>query len=162
MERSILRDLYQLGLRQQRETAHARNLYENLANWAYGPELLRLARRKLGVAIDARLLDCQIIDAFFTKPAADLMLTLPNQYWFWHVLADLVVAGAAAEADRFTLEDVQHAFAKRRADASVYFDLKKSFDELSDIEKLRRLAFGLVVFNTSGSPHHIVENPIYR
>jgi len=92
----------------------------------------------------------QTLHAFFSEEAVGVMLTLPNQYWFWQVAHDAVSYSANADPNSLiTAKAVHLAIACQRNGQSHRYDPSEDLTDLSNDEIGDRLEHGICLMNSS-------------
>ncbi len=98
----------------------------------------------------------QMLQAFFSVEAVGVMLTLPNQYWFWKVAHDAVSYSASADPNSVIAAKAVHlAIACQRNGQSNRYDPAEDLADLSNDEIGDRLEHGICLMQ---SPAQLVRN----
>lgn len=97
----------------------------------------------------------QMLHAFFSTEAVGVMLTLPNQYWFWKVAHD-AVSYAGADANVVIAAKAVHlAIACNRNGQLHRYDPTEELEDLTNDEIGDRLEHGICLMQ---SPAQLVRN----
>ncbi len=92
----------------------------------------------------------QTLHAFFSDEAVGVMLTLPNQYWFWQVAHDAVSYSASADPNSVVAAKAVHlAIACQRNGQSHRYDPAEDLADLTNDEIGDRLEHGICLMNSS-------------
>jgi len=144
--------------------AHARNTKDWVEPVNYtvlGVELYRLACEVSGVE---SVSDPEILPTFFTEDAVAVLMTMPNQYWFWTIFQESVTS-ESDEVARVRVEMVRHVMVHRQRSASIQFGLHKKPEELTVPEACARVAEGILLVRPAGNGRYdqyvTVLNPVY-
>ena len=98
----------------------------------------------------------QMLHAFFSAEACGIMLSLPNQYWFWKVAHDAVgYAGSASANEVLSAKAVHLAIACQRNGQSHRYDPTEDLEDLVNEEIGERLERGICLMQ---SPATLVRN----
>lgn len=124
-------------------------------------DIKELARCVHGVAALDRSL---VFPTFFTPGAVELLMSLPNVFWFWNVVYYAVGEWSGSTLiDDSTVLGVIDGFRERCA---AFYDLKKPIDQLSAQELAVRVAEGVILFNSAPYQHlngvELVFNPMFQ
>lgn len=113
-----------------------------------GYSISLLARQLRGVDDLERAL---VFPTFFTPAAVELLMALPNHFWFWNV-----VYYAVGESRGSTLIDdstVLRVFKRFRDRCAAFYDLNKPVDQLTAYELAVRVAEGVILFKNADWQH---------
>ena len=112
------------------------------------------------VTNDGRLADSDILASLFAEDAIPLLLSLPNEFWFWKIVERAgMLDDASAKVSRAAVEN---AIWHWRVEASKEFDLHKKVSDLTSAERTLRLSFGVVIWRRANDGHfELVMNPIF-
>lgn len=152
------RELYNLAKVKRPNYAANSTWYHKLSPSDSGTDLYNLA---LKVKNCQSLVDSEILPTFFEKEAVELLLSLPNLYWFWRIVeSSIIKAGNGRHV--IGVEAVRGAMAEERNNAGRAYDLKKDISELSQVETALWVAAGILVVQSSllGEPA-LLRNPVY-
>jgi hypothetical protein len=153
------KDLNSIAQEQKLEKASNKNWYNELREDGLGQQLYQLALQVRGVQ---SLETGEVLPTFCTNEAQQLLMSMPNYYWFWHVLQDAIFR-EGDESDRIGIQAVQRAVHELRCSATYAVDLKRRVEDLSATEACMWMALGIVLVKTEGhNTTVLVRNPIYR
>jgi hypothetical protein len=92
----------------------------------------------------------QTLSAFFSDEAVDVMLALPNQYWFWKVAHDAVSYSASGDPNSVIVAKAVHlAITCQRNGQSHRYDPAEDLADLSNDEIGDRLEHGICLMRPS-------------
>ncbi|MBK8224490.1 MAG: hypothetical protein IPK73_26075 [Candidatus Obscuribacter sp.] len=152
------RELYNLAKAKRPIYASNSAWYHKLAPCDPGTDLYNLA---LQVRNCQSLVDTEILPTFFEKEAVELLLSLPNLYWFWRIVeSSIIKAGNGRHV--IGVDAVRGAIAEERNSAARAYDLKKDISALNQIETAVWVAAGILVVQSSLlSEPALLRNPVY-
>ncbi|MDP3506525.1 MAG: hypothetical protein Q8T09_00915 [Candidatus Melainabacteria bacterium] len=90
----------------------------------------------------------QMLHAFFSAEAVGVMLTLPNQYWFWKVAHDAVSYASADPNSVIAAKAVHLAIACNRNGQSHRYDMGEELEDLTNDEIGNRLEHGICLMDS--------------
>lgn len=138
-----------------------RSVWQDVSIIDQGHNIHELARQERGVtALDRSL----VLPTFFTAGAVELLMTLPNHFWFWHV----VYFAAMNSKENVFIDDgaIRRAFGQMRDRCAAVYDLNKPIDQLSAHELAVRVAEGVILFKSANWQHlndaELVFNVIFQ
>jgi len=138
-----------------------RHVVQDVSFANQGYDINELARRVLNVAA---LDQARVLPTFFTAAAVELLMGLPNMFWFWNV-----VYYAVGDSRGSTLIDdstVRRVMDRFRDRCAPFYDLKKPIDQLTAYELGVRVAEGVILFKNADWQHlngaELVFNPIFQ
>ncbi len=138
-----------------------RSVWQDVSIIDQGHNISQLARQERGVTV----LDHSLVfPTFFTAGAVELLMTLPNHFWFWHV----VYFAAMNSKENAFIDDgaIRRAFGQMRDRLSAVYDLNKPIDQLSPHELAVRVAEGVILFKSANWQHlndaELVFNVIFQ
>lgn len=102
-----------------------------------------------------RIAQGQMLHAFFCAEAAGVMLTLPNQFWFWKVAHDAVSYAGADPNGLIEAKAVHLAIACNRNGQRHRYDPAEELEDLTNDEIGDRLEHGICLMQ---SPARLVRN----
>ena len=97
----------------------------------------------------------QMLHAFFSDEAVGVMLTLPNQYWFWKVAHDAVSYAGEDPNAVIAAKAVHLAIACQRNGQLHRYDPAEELEDLTNDEIGDRLEYGICLMQ---SPAQLVRN----
>ena len=126
-----------------------------------GYSISLLARQLRGVDDLERAL---VFPTFFTPAAVELLMALPNHFWFWNVVYYAV--GDSTGAGLIDVGVIRRVLAQLRDRCAAVYDLDRPIDELTAHELAVRVAKGVVLFKGENWQHlngaELVFNPIFQ
>lgn len=125
-----------------------RSCWQDISGMQQGHHIYELARQERGLAVLDRSL---VLPTFFTTGAVQLLMTLPNAFWFWNV-----VYYATSYRNMGGLIDdhiIRRVFDQMRHPRAVAYDLNKPIDQLSAYELAVRVAEGVILFKSANWQH---------
>lgn len=138
-----------------------RSVWQDVSIIDQGYNISLLARQLRGVDVLDRSL---VFPTFFTAAALELLMALPNHFWFWNV-----VYYAVGESRGSTLIDdstVRRVIDRFRDRCAAFYDLSKPIDQLSAQELAVRVAEGVILFKNADWQHlngaELVFNPMFQ
>lgn len=157
---SMLHGLCQLAHRNIAECRHEVGYYQPMNDSMLGPDIYKLA---VETSLRPLILRKELLHVFFEPDAAELLLRLPNRYWFW-----TVVLGAIVKAEEVCRnKPVPQAFVAeklaeiRRIYAGKY-NLQLALPDLSQSQVASRALAGVILVRACcGELDEIVINPIF-
>ncbi|MFA7341343.1 MAG: hypothetical protein WC028_31465 [Candidatus Obscuribacterales bacterium] len=141
--------------------AEYRSVWQDVSIIDQGHNISELAKQQRGVTV----LDHSLVfPTFFTAGAVELLMTLPNHFWFWNV----VYLAAMNSSDRVFIDGgaIRRVFAQTRDRVAAVYDLNKPIDQLSAHELAVRVAEGVILFKSANWQHlndaELVFNVIFQ
>lgn len=152
--------LYQLAERSANQYMHEAGRYLPMEDTMLGSDLYKLATETTWRSL---ILRKELLHVFCQPAAAELLLRLPNRYWFWTTLKTAIMR---VEEDALhkplTEEHVALALAEIRCYATVKYDLRLALSELSQSQVASRACAGVILVRAGfGELDEIVLNPIF-
>lgn len=140
------RDLHQHAGAERSRSMEKRSYWQDVSLLQNEYEIWELARRQRGVKVLDRSL---VFPTFFTAEAVELLMTLPNNFWFWTV----VQHSASDSAGGGLIDDVivRQTIAGFRARRSSVYGLDKPMEQLSSFEMAVRVVEGVILFKSNDS-----------
>jgi hypothetical protein len=89
-----------------------------------------------------------MLHAFFTAEATGVLLSLPNQYWFWKVAHDAVCYAGAEVNSPITAKAVHLAIACQRKGQLHRYDPAEELEDLTNEEIGNRLEHGICLMDS--------------
>ncbi len=89
-----------------------------------------------------------MLHVFFTAEATGVLLSLPNQYWFWKVAHDAVCYAGADVNSPITAKAVHLAIACQRKGQLHRFDPAEELEDLNNGEIGERLEHGICLMDS--------------
>lgn len=142
------------------------------ADTFFGRELHSLACRLNGESkgVWSHLENEQVLPVFFSDDAADILLRMPNLFWFWRVVHATVDGTDAEHVGRMSAEHVRAGIQSVRQGEGQRFDLAQPMADIADGGNAgardRRLAkravYGIVLVQPGGDEDSpFIDNPLF-
>ena len=144
---SSVRNLRDLAALERTRSFENRSYWQDVSLLPNDYEVWDLARQKRGVkALDRSL----VFPTFFTAGAVELLMALPNNFWFWTVVHISTFSASGGLIDEVNIGEVIAGFRARRS--SVY-DLNKPMEQLDAFEMAIRVIEGVILLKSSDCEH---------
>lgn len=138
-----------------------RSVWQDVSIIDQGYSISLLARQLRGVDTLDRSL---VFPTFFTAAALELLMTLPNHFWFWSVVYHAV--GDSRGSPLIDDSAVRRVFKRFCDRCAAAYDLNKPIDQLSAYETAVRVAEGVLLFKNAEWQHlngaELVFNPMFQ
>lgn len=144
---SFLRDLRDLAALERTRSFEQRSYWQDVSLLKNDYEIWDVARQRRGVVLLERSL---VFPTFFTAGAEEVLMTLPNNFWFWTVVYHSTSAANGGLIDEVNIRQVIASFRARRS--SVY-DLNKPMAQLSPFDMAVRVIEGVILLKSSDCEH---------
>ena len=156
----MLLKLYQLADRSATQYIYEVGRYLPMGDSMLGPDLYKLAAE---TTLRSLIRQKELLHVFCEPAAAQLLLRLPNRYWFWTTLKTAILR---VEEDGLhkplTAEHVALALAEIRCGYTVKYNLRLTLSELSQSQVASRATAGVILLRAGfGELDEIVLNPIF-
>lgn len=157
---AMLLKLYQLADRSATQYIYEVGRYLPMGDDLLGSDLYKLAAETTWRSL---ILQKELLHVFCEPAAAQLLLRLPNRYWFWTTLKTAILR---VEEDGLHKplkgEHVALALAEIRCGYTVKYDLRLALSELSQSQVASRATAGVILLRAGfGELDEIVLNPIF-
>lgn len=157
---TMLLRLYQLADRSATQYIYEVGRYLPMGDDLLGSDLYKLAAETTWRSL---ILRKELLHVFCEPAAAQLLLRLPNRYWFWTTIKSAILR---VEEDGLhkplTAEHVALALAEIRCGYTVKYDLRLALSELSQSQVASRATAGVILLRAGfGELDEIVLNPIF-
>lgn len=140
-------NLEQLARLERTRSFEQRNYWQDVSLLKGDYEIWDVARQQRGVVSLERSL---AFPTFFTAGAEEVLMTLPNNFWFWSVVSSAASAADGGLIDEVNIRQVIASFRARRS--SVY-DLNKPMAQLSPFDMAVRVVEGVILLKSSDFEH---------
>jgi hypothetical protein len=140
-------NLCQLARLERNRSFEQRSYWQDVSLLKNDYEIWDVARQQRGVVVLERSL---AFPTFFTAGAEEVLMTLPNNFWFWSVVYSATSAANGGLIDEVNIRQVIASFRARRS--SVY-DLNKPLEQLSPFDMAVRVIEGVILLKSSDCEH---------
>ncbi len=144
--------------REVRKAAAGRSWVFRLQNSSFTQDLYTLACETRGVD---SMTDADILPTFFTPEAVATLMSLPNLYWFWHIVRRALTHDEDLNGTLVDSKAVSSAICEERRVHARAFDLSKSIGQLSREELAAWAAAGTILVTPTGPDFQLIRNPIF-
>jgi hypothetical protein len=156
----MLRRLSKLAKSSIAESAHEVGHYRPMTGFSLGADFINLAT-EISMCLFVPLED--MLHVFFEPAAAELLLRLPNRFWFWTVVHGAIANVAEEARDKPVPQAfVAQKLAEIRRIYAGKYNLQLALSDLSQSQVASRAVAGvLLVRSRSSELDEIVVNPIF-
>lgn len=157
---TMLLRLYQLADRTAAQFVYEAGRYQPMDDTLLGPDLYKLAAETTWRAL---ILQKELLHVFCEPAAAELLLRLPNRYWFWSTIKSAIMQVEDDGLSRpLTQQHVALALAEIRRGYTGKYNLRLTLSELSQPQVASRAVAGVILVRACfGELDEIVLNPIF-
>ncbi len=164
MKADIRLKLQTLATAEKLKNATRLGWYVDMNKTAVGLEMVELARATRGGEFPRTMPPEPVLGTFFSSDACLLLRVMPNLYWFWALveLALIKESEKQVHSDELIAEDsVRAAMRHLRQAVQGGYNLNKRLDQLSDDDKMLRLAAGLITVEKKDHKAVLHVNPLF-
>ncbi len=157
---SMLLKLYQLADRTAAQFVYEAGRYQPMNDTLLGSDLYKLATETTWRCL---ILQKELLHVFCEPAAAELLLRLPNRYWFWSTIKSaILLVEDDGLAKPLTQQHVALALAEIRRSYTSKYNLRLSLSEMSQSQVASRAVAGVILVRACfGELDEIVLNPIF-
>jgi hypothetical protein len=140
-------NLGQLARLERTRSFEQRSYWQDVSLLKNDYEIWDVTRQQRGVVV---LDPWLVFPTFFTAGAEEVLMALPNNFWFWTVVHHSTFSASGGLIDEVNIHQVIASFRARRS--SVY-DLNKPLEQLSPSDMAVRVIEGVILLKSSDCEH---------
>lgn len=156
----MFRKLFQLADRNIKEFVYEVGRFQPMNDRMLGLDLYKLAAE---TSLRPLILQKELLHVFCEPAAAELLLRLPNRFWFWTTIKRAILRVEDKGLGKpMTEKHVAFALAEIRRDCTAKYNLRLALSDLSQSQVASRAVSGLILVRACfGELDEIMFNPIF-
>lgn len=152
---SFRREIYKIAKLEIAKKTGEKSWMKSLHDVDFGTALYKLSQSQAGPSSDEG-----ILLKFFTPEARTLLLSLPNTYWTWLTVQEVILANYDSQ-EKISAFEIRSAIAQIRVAETYATDLSLEINNMTHGDIAVRTACGILLVAFEGNQPVALYNPIF-